>query len=998
MAAWHTTKVEPRRYRLDGPCAVITWPGNGKEVWGVDPDGSVFTVWNRKQVVASVGGLGLSMKSDSTRAISFGNNCFRVWDTATWHVVATRDLSENIVSAKWSPEGRSVALVSRNGTVFVYSAQDPLGKEQLRFVISFTQAGKVVPITWNDEKRFTYTVDGTDLCQADIGLNRHKMVVRAHDGYDISDITGLDDGRTVTVGIDGTMRVFRADMSLDRVYESPSGNPLQLVSVARYHGNPVACAVDSNDILHITDLNKKNETISIRTDTGPVASAYFAGFSADGAHIAIASSMANEVLQWDTAAIFRAHRNRGTQFKNAKIVLVGDSGVGKSGLALTLAGEEFVPTASTHGRNVVTLSRDKVELPEEGNETREVHLWDLAGQPGYRVSHQLSLSEVSVAVTVFDARSETDPFRGISYWHHAMQAASARQTARMARILVSARTDRSTLGVSRERIEQIQKKFSFDWYIETSARTGRGVEELRQKVAELIDWESITPVVAPDVFIEIRKFLLSAKSKSNLISGESELYNKFCTGHEVVSQPVFRLCLQRLETAGIVFRLSIGDQWLLQPELLDNYVAWLSQAARSEPDGLGSISEERAIRGDFDHDVLEVAADEKLMLLAAVQEVVERGIAIRVSTDRGQVLTFPSELRQDIDDYPGEYEHEMRMTFRGPISAIYAATTVRLLNSLFFGPYYRLYRNCAVFTSQPPSDRNANSRNAAEVCGYIVRYPDVEDESVGELDILFSDGVSVERKLSFLRYVDFQLRQMTLPDSIVRRRLYRHCEVDIPEGAIEKRKRLGKLDVICSVCGVLVDIKDYPEGAMVADEASYSIQSRAFAEQGKQQRLITLDERISRREFDTFICYNTADRRDVMNIRRELLDAGIAAWTDVADATDRIIRDVDNVLASVPTAIIALGANSVGIWQEHEYYSLLSRAVMADKESTRITLIPVLLRGAPDIREMPPMLRPFRVIDMRGKSGDDATAAEESAGATIAELVEAIVAGRRGRW
>ena len=47
-------------------------------------------------------------------------------------------------------------------------------------------------------------------------------------------------------------------------------------------------------------------------------------------------------------------------YANAKVVLVGDSGVGKSGLALVLTGKPFVPTDSTHGRRVWLLDEEDV--------------------------------------------------------------------------------------------------------------------------------------------------------------------------------------------------------------------------------------------------------------------------------------------------------------------------------------------------------------------------------------------------------------------------------------------------------------------------------------------------------------------------------------------------------------------------------------------------------------------------------------------------------------
>ena len=44
-----------------------------------------------------------------------------------------------------------------------------------------------------------------------------------------------------------------------------------------------------------------------------------------------------------------------TTYANAKVLLLGDSGVGKSGLAMVLAGEEFRATESTHGRRIWQL-------------------------------------------------------------------------------------------------------------------------------------------------------------------------------------------------------------------------------------------------------------------------------------------------------------------------------------------------------------------------------------------------------------------------------------------------------------------------------------------------------------------------------------------------------------------------------------------------------------------------------------------------------------------
>jgi hypothetical protein len=51
---------------------------------------------------------------------------------------------------------------------------------------------------------------------------------------------------------------------------------------------------------------------------------------------------------------------------------------------------------------VWTLESREVELRNSRKEMRETLLWDLVGQPAYRLIHQLHLNEVALALVVFD--------------------------------------------------------------------------------------------------------------------------------------------------------------------------------------------------------------------------------------------------------------------------------------------------------------------------------------------------------------------------------------------------------------------------------------------------------------------------------------------------------------------------------------------------------------------------------------------------------------------
>ena len=120
--------------------------------------------------------------------------------------------------------------------------------------------------------------------------------------------------------------------------------------------------------------------------------------------------------------------SRTVHYVNAKVVLVGDTASEKLASALFSAGARFKLLDFTAGRQVWALGHlGRRSYPTNAGERAKRYLWDLAGQPGYRVIHQLHLSEVAVALVVFDARSETDPLAGVLHWERALRAAHQRQ-------------------------------------------------------------------------------------------------------------------------------------------------------------------------------------------------------------------------------------------------------------------------------------------------------------------------------------------------------------------------------------------------------------------------------------------------------------------------------------------------------------------------------------------------------------------------------------------
>ena len=320
---------------------------------------------------------------------------------------------------------------------------------------------------------------------------------------------------------------------------------------------------------------------------------------------------------------------------NAKVVLVGDTGVGKTGLSLVLSGRPFRATDSTAGRQVWALDTAEEQLPGDRRRTRETLLWDLAGQPGYRVIHQLHLSEVAVALVVFDARSETDPLAGVVHWERALRAAHQRQgdeAVPLTKFLVSARADRGGVPVSKERLDALVREFNFAGYYATSAKEGWRIGELRAAIERArFRGTNCRPSRPPRSSPRSSLTCIEVKETGRLLAPAGQLFEDFARQRpEVIAEEDdlradFDVCIGRLENRDLIRRLSFGDYVLLQPELLDAYASALVIAAKDEPDGLGSIAEERALSGQFHVPEDERIGDrkqEQLLLHATVEELV----------------------------------------------------------------------------------------------------------------------------------------------------------------------------------------------------------------------------------------------------------------------------------------------------------------------------------------------------------------------------------------
>src|SRR4029434_2078646 len=101
---------------------------------------------------------------------------------------------------------------------------------------------------------------------------------------------------------------------------------------------------------------------------------------------------------------------------------------------------------------------------------------------------------------------------------------------------------------------------------------------------------------------------------------------------------------------------------VLQPERINAYAQAVIQTMRADEHERGCLPEERVLTGDLTYhscsERLEVD-EERFVLLAMHQTLVERGLCLREHTDKGPLLVFPSYYRRARPDVVG-HSAEMR--------------------------------------------------------------------------------------------------------------------------------------------------------------------------------------------------------------------------------------------------------------------------------------------------------------------------------------------------
>lgn len=199
-----------------------------------------------------------------------------------------------------------------------------------------------------------------------------------------------------------------------------------------------------------------------------------------------------------------------------KLVLLGDSGVGKSSIVLRFVADNFKEdTDATIGASYMSKM---LQIQEKAI---KFNIWDTAGQERYHALAKMYYRDASAAILVYDITKRSS-FAGLKTWYQELTANGPKNIGTLYSVIAIAGNKEDL--AEREEIDMSEAKAYAQeigaLYRKTSAKTNFGVDQLFREIAGKINPDLKSPV--PASVTSTRVGSATAQTSVQLKSGEQK--------------------------------------------------------------------------------------------------------------------------------------------------------------------------------------------------------------------------------------------------------------------------------------------------------------------------------------------------------------------------------------------------------------------------------------------------------------------------------------------
>lgn len=670
-------KVTRFAWSPDGRILAVPSNDNRIHLWDIETDRLLRVLKGHNDIIF---GVAWSPEGQMLASGAKDKSC-KLWnvETGALHQIFKDDLMDSVGSIAWSPDGQTLASGSSDGSVRLWDCNSG----QVRKAQTIGDA-PVVCLAWSpDSQRLAASSEANIVHLWDVAKQETPRSLKEQMGL-VYSLAWFPDGQTLVTGSDdSTIRLWDAESGKQiRVIE---GHTKHITSLSFSSGGDYLASKSNDKTVRIWRCVNWNTIAILREASYSWTSS--AAFNPKSNHLATYAENVPEINIWeiDFDILNAAPVEASVHYATAKIALVGDSGVGKTGLGWRLAHGEFKEHPSTHGQQFWVI--DELGGGRADGTECEAVLWDFAGQPDYRLVHSLFLDDVDLALVLFDPANREKPLSGVEFW---LKQLSRRRNHPGNAILVGARIDRGAPTLTTQELENYCHRHNVSGgYVATSAVTGEGLPELTHKIKSKIPWDEMSATVTTTTFKRIKEYVLSLKEsggqKDLLVSPEElrQRLRRMDKNWEFTPDEMMT-AVRHLETHGYIsfLRSSSGEvSILLFPDVLVNLASSFVLEARRNPMGLGVLEEERLLHGGYSFPEITPLNDkERETLLDAVAALfLKNNLCFRETFNELTFLVFPSlinEKRPRIENIETFDDVSYRVV--GAVENIYAALVVLL--------------------------------------------------------------------------------------------------------------------------------------------------------------------------------------------------------------------------------------------------------------------------------------------------------------------------------
>ncbi len=361
------------------------------------------------------------------------------------------------------------------------------------------------------------------------------------------------------------------DLSGNRLASLPPeiGQLQALTSLSLYDNQLVSLPPEIGQLANLTQLDLRlNKLITLPSEIIELHNLQKIALRGNPLEIAIPAKWLGDIAwlpsqysQEILAYYKQLHEEGGCPLGEARVLVVGEADAGKTKLLRALLkgeyGKNFLDTRDpTEGIEVNTLEEEGVAL----------HFWDFGGQEILHATHRFFLSRRCVYLLVADSTRDREYNESkIEYWLELIKFYGGDSPV----ILVASKTENFSLNVNERRLQEKYPNLVPMPALQTSAKTGRGIEDLRRTLLDEAQALPSVSVMLPRSFLAVKDALEALKAKEKVRVIEDAVYRRLCEENGITEQERQNTLLGLMHDMGVVLHYEddrLSDFGILNPD------------------------------------------------------------------------------------------------------------------------------------------------------------------------------------------------------------------------------------------------------------------------------------------------------------------------------------------------------------------------------------------------------------------------------------------------